>query len=205
MTSKNQIKHEENYISKKQMAVNRARFPILYEKAKIGEADESEIKILKMFGAFFYYHKKARVYDFKSLYLLPGDSKVRKAIVWFVESPFFDTFILAAILGNSLALAMYNYDDRDAETKWNQGLELAGLVFSIIFIIECVLKILAMGFFIHFQSYLRDGWNIIDFLVVLTGLVEFIGGGVNLKALRALRVLRPLRSINAVPSMRRQV
>lgn len=60
-----------------------------------------------------------------------------------------------------------------------------------------------MGFIVHNRSYLRDGWNVIDFFVVITGLMEFYGGSVNLKALRTLRVLRPLRSINAVPSMKK--
>ena len=145
------------------------------------------------------------MYDFNSLFFLKETSKLRRAIVWFVESPFFETLILCSILGNSLALAFYNYNDREAKTQWNQGLNLAGMIFSVIFLVECILKIMAMGFVLHSQSYLRDGWNFIDFAVVLIGIAEFVGGGVNLKALRALRVLRPLRSINAVPSMRRQV
>lgn len=62
-----------------------------------------------------------------------------------------------------------------------------------------------MGFVFHQNSYLRDPWNWIDFIVVVLGLVEMLplGSSANFKALRTLRVLRPLRSINAVPSMRR--
>ena len=63
-----------------------------------------------------------------------------------------------------------------------------------------------MGFVVHHNSYLRDPWNWIDFIVVILGLVEFLplgGNASNFKALRTLRVLRPLRSINAVPEMRR--
>lgn len=72
-----------------------------------------------MFGAIFTYHKKFKVYDFNSLIVLRNTSSVRKAIVWLVESPYFDAVILGAILGNSLSLALYNYDDRDALTEWN--------------------------------------------------------------------------------------
>jgi hypothetical protein len=58
---------------------------------------------------------------------------------------------------------------------------------------------------IHERSYLRDNWNVLDFFVVITGLVESLLTGYNLKALRTLRVLRPLKSINAIPSLRRLV
>lgn len=63
-----------------------------------------------------------------------------------------------------------------------------------------------MGFVLHPQAYLRDGWNVIDFFVVITGLLELLpNSSVNLKALRTLRVIRPLRTIHAIPSMRKLV
>lgn len=75
----------------------------------------------------------------------------------------------------------------------------------MIFIFEATLKILAMGFVMHKRSYLRDPWNILDFMVVIISLISLIPNVPNLKSLRTLRVLRPLRSINAVPSMKRLV
>ena len=38
-----------------------------------------------------------------------------------------------------------------------------------------VVKILAHGFALHAGSYLRDGWNMMDFVVVSTGLLEAYG------------------------------
>ena len=38
-----------------------------------------------------------------------------------------------------------------------------------------VVKIFAHGFALHAGSYLRDGWNIMDFVVVSTGLLEAYG------------------------------
>jgi hypothetical protein len=32
-----------------------------------------------------------------------------------------------------------------------------------------ILKILGMGFMLNENSYLRDGWNLIDFIVVIAG------------------------------------
>jgi hypothetical protein len=47
-------------------------------------------------------------------------------------------------------------------------------VFNAVFIIECILKIISKGFIIHKNSYLRDGWNIIDFIVVITAVMEML-------------------------------
>ena len=67
------------------------------------------------------------------------------------------------------------------------------------------MKILAFGLVMHKRAYLRDGWNILDFIIVMTGLITLIPNVPNLKSLRIMRVFRPLRSIHAVPSMKRQV
>jgi hypothetical protein len=139
--------------------------------------------------------------------LLSHESALRKWLVWVVCSPFFDNFIIFIITLNSLQLAAMDYGDRDNLTPWNQVLDNVGLTFTIIFIIEAVLKISAMSFYWHRNAYLRDGWNILDFVVVLVGIVELLPfmPQANLKALRTLRVLRPLRSINAFPSMKKLV
>lgn len=86
-------------------------------------------------------------------------------------------------------------------------MEKLGLIFSIVFTIEAFIKIVSMGFVVHKNSYLRDYWNWLDFLVVCIGFIELfpIIPAANLKSLRTLRVLRPLKSINAFPSMRRLI
>jgi len=124
-----------------------------------------------------------------------------------ITSRWFDRFIIFFIFLNSLALACYDYSDRANISKQNQIIEKSGKAFTGIFFVEFLLKVISMGFFLHRKSYLRDGWNWIDFIVVVIGIVELIPGlpSTNLKALRTLRVLRPLRSINAVPRLRRLI
>jgi hypothetical protein len=119
----------------------------------------------------------------------------------------FDNFIILMIFVNSMALAIYDYNDRDNTSYFNKQLEKLGLLFSIVFTIEAVVKIIAMGFVVHKNSYLRDTWNWLDFVVVCIGFIELfpIIPAANLKSLRTLRVLRPLKSINAFPSMRRLI
>jgi Ion transport protein len=66
-------------------------------------------------------------------------------------------------------------------------------------------KIIAAGFIMHKRSYLRNPWNVFDFMVVCISLLSLVPEVPNLKSLRTMRVLRPLRSINAVPTMKRLV
>ena len=112
---------------------------------------------------------------------------------------------MAMIFLNSFFLAVYEYNDRDEKFSRKIKINIAGIIFTIFFTIECVLKILAYGFVVHHKAYLRDGWNWIDFIVVIVGLIEQIPGIPSFRGLRTLRVLRPLRSINSIPSMKNQV
>ena len=45
-------------------------------------------------------------------------------------------------------------------------------VFMAIFSVEMVTKIMADGFILHKGSYLRNPWNIMDFIVVVSGYVD---------------------------------
>lgn len=72
---------------------------------------------------------------------------------------------------------------------------------TVIFTVELILKNIAFGFIVNGKnSYIRNPWNIIDFIIVLFSLISlFAQGGVDLsifKVLRLLRVLRPLRMIS---------
>ena len=44
-------------------------------------------------------------------------------------------------------------------------------IFMVIFTIEMCTKILALGFILHKNSYMRNLWNIMDFIVVVSGFV----------------------------------
>lgn len=42
-------------------------------------------------------------------------------------------------------------------------------VFLIIFTAETFLKILAYGLVLHPSAYIRNGWNLLDFVIVVVG------------------------------------
>ena len=77
--------------------------------------------------------------------------------------------------------------------------------FIAFFTVEMVLKIVGMGFILERGTYMRDPWNIMDFLVVVLGLISMDPKAGNYTAIRAVRVLRPLRTITRVKGMRNLV
>jgi hypothetical protein len=42
-------------------------------------------------------------------------------------------------------------------------------IFLVIFTGECVMKIIAYGFWQHPTAYLRSAWNMLDFTIVMIG------------------------------------
>eukprot|EP00602_Paraphysomonas_sp_CaronLab_P008605 CAMPEP_0185034492 /NCGR_PEP_ID=MMETSP1103-20130426/24443_1 /TAXON_ID=36769 /ORGANISM="Paraphysomonas bandaiensis, Strain Caron Lab Isolate" /LENGTH=1644 /DNA_ID=CAMNT_0027571169 /DNA_START=197 /DNA_END=5132 /DNA_ORIENTATION=+ len=108
---------------------------------------------------------------------------------------------------NSLLLGMSDYSNVDskgdlvAEGSWrNTLIDETELLFTIVFTIECVLKVFGMGFFGK-KGYLHDRWNWLDFVVVVTGWMSYIPGIPNISVLRTFRVLRPLKSISSNPGL----
>lgn len=73
---------------------------------------------------------------------------------------------------------------------------------SVLFVGEFVIKIVVMGFYWGDRTYLRDPWNILDFVIVFFSVVTWLleayaTGDVSfLRGFRALRALRPLRVVS---------
>ena len=86
-----------------------------------------------------------------------------------VSSSLFDNVIMSIILLNSVIMALYDPLDKDPDSERNNLLFWADVVFNTIYSIEMVLKICANGFLTPRGSYLSDGWNRMDFVIVLTG------------------------------------
>jgi hypothetical protein len=97
-------------------------------------------------------------------------------------------------------LAMDDPTD-DSQSELSLALDEGFLIF---YTIEMGFKIFAMGFLFCRGAYLRDPWNILDFIIIVTGYLPYVvaSASFNLTALRALRVLRPLRTINKIRALR---
>ena len=87
----------------------------------------------------------------------------------FISFRWFSGLITFIIIMNSINMSIYDYSDRDSLTSYNNVLNILNQIFTFIFLAESIIKILAMGFIMHKNSYMRDGWNIVDFFIVVLG------------------------------------
>jgi hypothetical protein len=142
-----------------------------------------------------------------------GDTKLpwRGALAVFVapSSPF-DNFILLTIVLNSISIACVDYQHVDDNYQpsidlsvRNNVIEKAEYIFTIIFSLECILKIAAYGLWRGKQAYLRDGWNVLDLFIAIVSILGLLPNAPNFSVLRSFRVIRPLRSISKLPSLRK--
>ena len=63
------------------------------------------------------------------------------------------------------------YYDVDADQSANNKIKFIDDIFTYIFTAECLFKIIALGFIKHKHSYLKDSWNILDFVIVIISLL----------------------------------
>ena len=99
---------------------------------------------------------------------------------------------------SSIALAL-DGPRLDEGSTLKRVLNILDIIFVYAFLLECVIKVIVLGFVVNRGSYLRNRWNILDFIIVIVGLISInssgSGGGGQVGALRALRTLRALRPI----------
>lgn len=138
-----------------------------------------------------------------SLFLLTEKNIIRRLTLFIIEWPPFEWTVLATIIASCVVMALEEHQPNGDKTELAVKLGATESYFLAIFCVEMCLKILALGFVLHPGSYLRNVWNIMDFVVVVTGLITLVTpdkGEVDLRTLRAIRVLRPLKLVSGVPS-----
>ena len=82
---------------------------------------------------------------------------------------YFENGMIVIILANSISLAFYDYKDRDGTTEYNKQINRWNLGFTIVFLVEAILRVIAHGMIMGTNAYLRSGWNVIDAAVVVSG------------------------------------
>ncbi|CAJ1425743.1 unnamed protein product [Effrenium voratum] len=141
----------------------------------------------------------------RSLYMFPLSSCIRRRVIELVTWFAFDKFILLLIIFNSLCLASYDHrSEDDRGFNWVSD-NIFDPILTSFFTLEFILKVIAFGFVMDETSYLRDAWNWLDFIVVITGNLQMTNAITSTEGvgfLRMFRILRPLRSLNAVPQMK---
>ncbi|XP_071106235.1 voltage-dependent T-type calcium channel subunit alpha-1G-like isoform X3 [Haliotis cracherodii] len=145
-----------------------------------------------------------------SLYLMSMDNLLRKVCHHLISRKWFDNSVLFFIALNCITLAMER-PDIPPESVERQFLTISNYVFTVIFAIEMVLKVIAKGFFVGKHAYLKSGWNVMDGFLVIISLVDILISLVAnssprifgiLRVFRLLRTLRPLRVISRAPGLK---
>jgi hypothetical protein len=136
----------------------------------------------------------------------------------------FEAIIMTLIIISSIMLVVDNpYINPESDSIIFVG--YLDNCFTVLFTIEALIKIIALGLFVNnntlkekkLNAYMTSPWNVLDIIVVAASLMDFVvmvkasgasedeesgGGGAlssnlkSVKALRALRALRPLRMIS---------
>ena len=126
---------------------------------------------------------------------------VRDICIVIITSSIFEAISLTVIIVNSFAMALEDPSDGQSTGGIFYILDY---IFLGLYTLEMILKIFGMGFILPKGSYLRDSWNILDFIIVVSGYIPMVvaSGSTNLNVLRSFRVLRPLRTISGIEGLR---
>lgn len=102
---------------------------------------------------------------------------------------FFDAFIIFIIVLNTIALALDKYPAQN--DKVLETLTFLNLVFTIIFTIEALLKLIGLGF----KEFNKERFNQFDLVVVIISIAEmYIPGNISgFSCFRAFRLFKILR------------
>lgn len=167
------------------------------EMASAGLPGHASAKFAELWsGAVQSVRVPEHLYPGFALCCLSAKNPLRRGCAAIVSHAWFDRFITFLILVSSVVIAIDN-PLRDPDSTTGRALAAVELATTILFVLEFLLKVCASGFYFMPLAYLRDPWNVLDFVVVLVSVSQlFVVSGrrlTGLRSLRALRALRPLR------------
>ena len=140
----------------------------------------------------------------RSLYIFGDENALRKFFNAVTRNWGFDAVIIVLIIVSTVTLA-FEHPLEDPNSEKMKVLEQIDIAMTIVFSIEALLKIISSGFLLNGKrSYLRDPWNMLDFLIVVLSIVSLnITADISfVKVLRVARILRPLRLIQHAESLK---
>ncbi|WP_368652952.1 ion transporter [Ornithinibacillus sp. 4-3] len=113
-----------------------------------------------------------------------------------IEHPLFSKTILVLIMLNAVIICLETYPN--IYKSYSHLLIGVDRILLLIFTVEILLKL-----FVYRSSFFRNGWNILDFIVISLSLIFIHSNFITI--LRIVRVLRVLRTLSMFPSLRRLI
>ncbi|XP_054026494.1 voltage-dependent T-type calcium channel subunit alpha-1G isoform X17 [Dryobates pubescens] len=148
--------------------------------------------------------------DSWSIYIFAPHSRFRLMCSKIITHKMFDHVVLVIIFLNCITIAMERpkIEPHSAERIF---LTLSNYIFTVIFLTEMTVKVVALGLCFGEKAYLKSSWNVLDGLLVLISVIDILVSMVSdsgtkilgmLRVLRLLRTLRPLRVISRAQGLK---
>uniref|UniRef100_A0A8C2UEZ4 Voltage-dependent T-type calcium channel subunit alpha n=1 Tax=Coturnix japonica TaxID=93934 RepID=A0A8C2UEZ4_COTJA len=148
--------------------------------------------------------------DSWSIYVFAPHSRFRLMCNKIITHKMFDHIVLVIIFLNCITIAMERpkIEPHSAERIF---LTLSNYIFTVIFLTEMTVKVVALGLCFGEKAYLKSSWNVLDGVLVLISVIDILVSMVSdsgtkilgmLRVLRLLRTLRPLRVISRAPGLK---
>nr|XP_048673824.1 voltage-dependent T-type calcium channel subunit alpha-1G isoform X10 [Caretta caretta] len=148
--------------------------------------------------------------DSWSIYIFAPHSKFRLMCNKIITHKMFDHIVLVIIFLNCITIAMERpkIEPHSAERIF---LTLSNYIFTVIFLAEMTVKVVALGLCFGEKAYLKSSWNVLDGVLVLISVIDILVSVVSdsstkilgmLRVLRLLRTLRPLRVISRAQGLK---
>jgi len=122
-------------------------------------------------------------------------NRFQKLCAIICKDPFLDLFITLCIIANTVFMGL---EKRPMEEDFEKMLQDANTIFTLIFALEMVIKLIGL----HPYYYFQDTWNIFDAFIVTMSLMEFILVNVSsFSALRTFRLMRVMKLAKSWPTL----
>jgi voltage-gated sodium channel len=112
------------------------------------------------------------------------------------EAPLFHGAVIGVIVLNAVIVGLET--SRALVSAHGRWFSIAHVVILALFVAELTIRAAAVGF--RMGTFLRDGWNLFDFLVVALSLIPGVGAFTTVA--RMARVLRVARLVSVSPKLR---
>ncbi|XP_057634682.1 cation channel sperm-associated protein 1 [Chionomys nivalis] len=136
---------------------------------------------------------------------------LRQMMMSLTQSLGFETFIFIVVCLNTVVLVAQTFTELEIRGEWY--FMVLDSVFLSIYVIEAVLKLIALGL-----EYFYDPWNNLDFFIMVMAVLDFVLIQINslsysfynhslfrilkvFKSMRALRAIRVLRRLSILTSL----
>ncbi|XP_026034808.1 voltage-dependent T-type calcium channel subunit alpha-1H-like isoform X2 [Astatotilapia calliptera] len=130
---------------------------------------------------------------------LKQTSRPRKWFLKIVSGPWLDYLSILVVLLSCVNDGMYQPCVEVEEESFTR--EILGSLVFLYFIMEMLIKTIALGFIGHKGSYLSSHWNKFDLFIIFAELMDYTFRFFNLHV-EASHAIKPVRLISRVPSMR---